>query len=237
LVERLAKQKSWKKEEKDSMTEQLQKELWGEFRKAYYRIQGAPGLPREDDDEFLALAQHHGLPTRLLDWTRLPYIGAFFAFDGCDSAVFSPDHEVAIWAIDWDMFELLLYYSYWDQTPEKVVSKKPGELDKVLKSLRNSASPRIDRVRIRGNPNRRMVYQEGLFTRAIKVRDDMEHYIRSKGRYAPSTVLTKIVVPGSQQAEALRDLSLMAINPVTLMNDPDGAAATAFNAVVRFGTK
>src|SRR5215831_16215491 len=53
-------------------------------------------LPNEDEDlEWLALMQHYGAPTRLLDWTRSAYVAAFFAADGASSP-----NAFAVWAVD-----------------------------------------------------------------------------------------------------------------------------------------
>jgi hypothetical protein len=60
-------------------------------RRAHHFIDDPPG--QEDLLDWLALIQHHGGPTRLLDFTYAFYAAAFFAVDTAEA-------DAAIWAID-----------------------------------------------------------------------------------------------------------------------------------------
>ena len=58
--------------------------------------------PMSDRMSWLALMQHHGVPTRFLDWTRSPYAASYFAFH---EDLPRSTANAAIWAIDLDQLE------------------------------------------------------------------------------------------------------------------------------------
>jgi len=100
----------------------------GDLRSLYSQLRGflSPShMPDEADGQLawppsstwpiVALAQHHGLATRFLDWSRSPYVAAYFA--AIDVVRGDRTGEMAVWAFSTTMWHIRHDYKTLDRYP------------------------------------------------------------------------------------------------------------------------
>jgi hypothetical protein len=147
---------------------------------------------------FLALIQHHGFPTPLLDWTLSPYIAAYFAFREVKDK-YPLSENVKIYIFD---------YLEWTRSFQQPLN------------LRDTAIKYVSVLRPYAKFNPRIIPQQGVFT--VTNVDDMEDYILSRSSEIKKTFLYTALLSVKEKPNVLKELNLMGINEMTMFPSIEG---------------
>ena len=174
-----------------------------------------------------------------LDWTRSPYIAAYFA--GIDAFKIAADELRLFIAKKSGVDAAKKYMASFESAVTGIVGQIVGQMVIPTKPFAIWALAcyddtfvedefrRLDTPEFR---NARLHAQQGLFTYLTHdVHIDVERYLVSRqlGRR-----LEKFVIPGKEAGTALHDLNLMGINNAALFPDLAGAALQANMSGSRF---
>lgn len=201
---------------------EFEDELLNEFKKGV-RFYLKDELEPETTLEYFSMLQHFGAPSRLLDFTKSPYIAAYFAFEQAKEE----NEEVAIWIVN----KICLYnsalqyfkdkikylkgmnnYAFSDNTFELVYEEsKKGELNCVFPAEPN-------------NQNQRYHLQQSIF---LAQGNPYQPLIKQL-KFVKSDILTKtfmkVTIPTGEKKRALREMQKMNINRASLFPGIDGYA-------------
>jgi hypothetical protein len=172
--------------------------------------------PPLDLRSILALAQHHGIPTRLLDWTHSSSVAAFFAArDSLEKAT----KRLAVWALDWQALEL--------SNSTYSLSEAGG----VWEGEQVAPRCRVTIVTAPSASNLNLRAQRGLFT-LLEVRsggetDPVSMATRWLAERRPleelaAVPIQKVVLPTSEAPGLLELLSLDGLTAATVWPSYDG---------------
>ncbi|MGA9109157.1 MAG: FRG domain-containing protein [Smithella sp.] len=199
-----------------------------QFKRAIHHFVGSSLLPDNSDNrlEWLALMQHYGAPTRLLDFTRSPYVACFFALEETD---IDKGKKCAIWAIhtDWLIKASLPLISIEGQSDIKQSNLLDSEFiakhfDRLF--VNNSVPMILPIEPPRSNP--RLLVQQGLFLcpgaldRSFD--ENLSSYANDINIKNMQQYVHKIKIEGRIFAEAMSELHYMNISRASLFPDLEG---------------